>query len=220
MSETRPSGLSAVFRWVTLLLVVLLLLLIVASGLAAWLDWEQYRGLKACEASGWRGLWYESKTPPDFAYLRWVGELLLAVAASALLMAWYALAAAQVRRAGGRGPGSWVVMSVVWWFIPLANLVMPAVLMARFVRGSRNKRAIGSVALTVLWWLLWVVAAMAMNAGVAIMFKDPGGNEYIVLTEWFLIGDAAAIVGNALAIVLICVVQARLLTISRSEEVG
>jgi hypothetical protein len=76
-------------------------------------------------------------------------------------------------RAGARfGPG-WSIGS---WFIPLANFVIPVLIMQDLWRGSdlgrarddRNWRATSGSALVATWWAVWIVSFLryaATNAG-------------------------------------------------------
>jgi hypothetical protein len=191
-----------------LLLTLVLALLIVSAGVAAWLDWAQYVRLLDFERIGWqrneRGeLWSWARTPRRFRELRWLTIGALSAAASILLLTWYALAARRLRDAAGRELSASPAMAVTWWFIPLANIVVPPILMARFLRGAADARGGGSTVLVVVWWLTNLVAAFAASASVAMLIKAGGADDWMTLTRWLLISDVTSVPANAMSIVLI-----------------
>lgn len=88
-----------------------------------------------------------------------------AYAGSALLtLVWLARAIRRVQQAGAVDLSAGPVMAVVWWFVPVANLVMPPKVMGELRRAAirpHDWQAIGGSPLIMLWWTGWIVANLA-----------------------------------------------------------
>ena len=58
--------------------------------------------------------------------------------------------------------------AVAWFFIPLANLVMPLMMMRELWRASVNPRdwqAEDAPMLIILWWVLWLASGLSGTVG-------------------------------------------------------
>jgi hypothetical protein len=89
--------------------------------------------------------------------------LLAHLAACALLAGWLWRAAANARVLGrSRWPAG---LAAGAWFLPLANWLLPPVIVAGVARASRASRA---VPLIWSWWLAWLAGLAALVAGTAL----------------------------------------------------
>jgi len=104
-------------------------------------------------------------------------ETLYGLAASALLFATAILVLIWLYRAnaGARALGAEDMMvspgwAVAWFFVPLANLVMPFIAMRELWKASANPRdwQLASAPLAIpLWWAFWLASGLA--GGVAVV---------------------------------------------------
>ena len=81
-----------------------------------------------------------------------------------LTLIWLAAGLKRVNAAGAEGLSVGPAGAVLWWFVPLANLVMPAKAVAELRKAAinpRNWEAVdGSLAVAV-WWAFWLAAGFA-----------------------------------------------------------
>ncbi len=68
-------------------------------------------------------------------------------------------------------------MSVAWYVVPFANLVMPVISMSRLWKGSANPydwmRERAPVLLLGVWWALWLAANIAGNVSYRVYAGPP-----------------------------------------------
>ncbi len=77
---------------------------------------------------------------------------------------WLASGLRQVRDAGAERLAVGPLGAVLWWFVPLANLVMPAKAVAELRKAAihpRNWEAVPGAWWIWLWWAFWLAAGFA-----------------------------------------------------------
>ena len=115
--------------------------------------------------------------------------------------------------------------AVAWWFIPIANLFMPAVAMHRVYRASMGQDK-GGGGLVTGWWLTYIGASIVLPAVVLGKAYSPiiqaisdavrtNQSTTVDLTSsihsaapWNIVGAAIRIVAAALAIVIVSRIDA------------
>lgn len=103
---------------------------------------------------------------------------LIGFIASVLLgLRWLYVANANARAMGATDMMGGPVMALVWYFIPLANLGMPYVIMRDVWRGSERPRDLqgaDSPGLVMLWWACWIIFYLGLSfAGNVVAREDP-----------------------------------------------
>lgn len=81
-----------------------------------------------------------------------------------LTLFWLSSGLAKVRDAGADGLSVGPLGAVLWWFVPLANLVMPAKAVAELRKAALNPRdwqAVDGSGPIWAWWAFWLAAGLA-----------------------------------------------------------
>jgi hypothetical protein len=86
------------------------------------------------------------------------------IATAVAYLAWLHLSIENTPGLGGGVPSVTPRWSVIWWFIPFANLVKPYQVVADLYRRMAPRLDIG-VGLVLVWWLFWVVSNLVSNLG-------------------------------------------------------
>ena len=100
-----------------------------------------------------------------------LAQMLAFVASAIVILRWIYLASANARALGAEdlmGRPGW---AVAWFFIPLANLVMPFMTVRDIWKASANPKdwQIGSTPIAIpLWWTCWIISGIA--GGIAFQF--------------------------------------------------
>lgn len=109
---------------------------------------------------------WQAGVPPD---LRQEEALVAAQGLAQLICAlltliWLPLGIRQVQYAGAADLSVGPVGSVLWWFVPVANLVMPAKAVAELRKAALDPgdwQAVGGSPLIASWWTCWILAGLA-----------------------------------------------------------
>lgn len=208
MESTPYTKSIGTFTW----LVLVLGLLIAADAAAFVIDVADYRVLHflVWNPGPHQALWkdwvfFHELQPP---YRDW-GMVAVSAALSVLLLVWIYRVVKNLRSFDLSGLRYSPVWSVLWWFIPLANTVMPVLVLREVYKASRPGRAgeawkRSSAFMVVLWWLV-VMAACTAYARLLVIELETGrtlGDAYD-LRPYMIVSDAAAIVANALLLYLV-----------------
>ena len=104
------------------------------------------------------------------------------------------------------GPSPWSpAMSIVWWFVPLANLVQPYRIHADI---HRRYVATQGTGLVLVWWLVWMASNLVTNAaGRYWLIAETFDQLQIGLYIW-LVGDILGAVSAVPALILVRRIQA------------
>ena len=89
--------------------------------------------------------------------------LLCQLCAALAVLAWVHRAVANTPALGGGIPRWTPAKSAAWWVIPLANLVLPWMIMRDLWRRTAPEGAGASTWLVVAWWLLYIGGNMATS---------------------------------------------------------
>jgi hypothetical protein len=108
---------------------------------------------------------------------------------------WLSSGLGQVRDAGAEGLSVGPLGGVLWWFVPLANLVMPAKAVAELRKAAihpRNWEAVAGAWWIWLWWAFWLAAGVAN----AVFWRASSSDD----SELLGIAGSASFVGNVLSV--------------------
>lgn len=105
--------------------------------------------------------------------------------------------------------------AVGWWFIPVANLAMPLVVMAELWRGSDpaavpggwRRRPVG--ALLVLWWVAWLARLFSFAAASTGIANVPTFGQAVSHARLFAVANAFNAVAAVLAILVVREIERR-----------
>lgn len=105
--------------------------------------------------------------PPDLTQVASELQMWSQLGCAVLTLVWLPGGLRQVRRAGAEGLSVGPVGAVLWWFVPLANLVMPVKAVSELRKAAidpRDWQAVGGSPTIWLWWLFWVLSGIANAA--------------------------------------------------------
>jgi hypothetical protein len=131
-------------------------------------------------------------------------ELVIAVA----YLAWSYQVTAGIPWLTGRMPSIGKVASVGWWFVPLANAVMPAVILNGLSKALAIPGRPRPAWLIPVWWVAYLLAQL-LGVGWQITLVDLDervdsvAEDYARATNLFLAGEALSIVAAVTCIALI-----------------
>jgi hypothetical protein len=146
----------------------------------------------------------------DFARTFAIVQLLTALGSLILFLVWFYRANANVRAMGADGLMGSPGLSVAWFFIPIAFLFMPFVVMRDTWKASESPRdwqGQPTDPLLGFWWAAMLVTHLAASISFRLWVSD----DYDVLDAVYvleLISDATAIVANLLCIAVMGKIQA------------
>lgn len=92
-----------------------------------------------------------------------IGQLIVYLAGAVVALRWLYLANANARALGATDLMGSPGLAVGWFFIPLANLVMPYATVRDMWRASANPKdwqAASAPATIILWWICWLAAGI------------------------------------------------------------
>lgn len=131
---------------------------------------------------------------------------LLAFAATAIAyLAWLSRTVDNVPVLTGQRPSVTPRWSIGWWFVPLANLVKPYLIVRDLVVRLRGAQR-GSTGGVLAWWLFW----LATNFTAILSLAFAGGETLDELRAWFTVNviiDIVDVVAVILAVVVVRRVQ-------------
>jgi len=145
----------------------------------------------------------------DFATIFSIVQLLTGVGSLILFLFWFYRANANVRAMGADGLMGSPGLSVAWFFIPIAFLFMPFVVMRDTWKASaapRDWQVQPTNPLLGFWWAAFLVSHIAATVALRISLSE----DYDMLDALgvlFLISDATAIVANLLGIAVMQKIQ-------------
>ena len=146
----------------------------------------------------------------DFARLFGWAQLLTWLGSLILFLVWFYRANANVRAMGADGLMGSPGLSVAWFFIPIAFLFMPFVVMRDTWKASgspRDWQGQPTDPLLGFWWAAMLVTHLAASISLRLWVSD----DYDVLDAVYvleLISNATAIVANLLCIAVMGKIQA------------
>lgn len=156
-------------------------------------------------------VWTSGLSPaPDNALAIWQSFAYAGCALATLV--WLARAIRRVEQAGAVDLSAGPVMAVVWWFVPLAQLVMPPKVMGELRRASirpADWQAVDGSALVAFWWAGWIVSNLA---GIIVWRAEasPELDMAEVLPTLHLVSSAVGALAALLFLVLVLSIDRRL----------
>lgn len=118
-------------------------------------------------------------------------ELPLWIANVVTVLRWTYVANANARALGATDLTVTPLMSILWYFIPLANLWMPLQAMREIWKGSvkpHDWETVGTPAPLIFWWLFWLAAGISATIALPMMLEaasrqpfDPEGATTLLL---------------------------------------
>jgi hypothetical protein len=183
-----------------------------AIGLAQTARWALYADSLVCAAAVALAIMQGPLTFlfGDFARTFAIVQLLTALGSLILFLVWFHRANANVRAMGADGLMGSPGLSVAWFFIPIAFLFMPFVVMRDTWKASESPRdwqGQPTDPLLGFWWAAMLVTHLAGS----ISFRLWLSGDYDVLDAVYvleLISNATAIVANLLCIAVMGKIQA------------
>jgi len=130
----------------------------------------------------------EPLLPVEFTV--WLVQVAAFVAAMAAMLIWLYRASANVRVLGASNMVVSPGLAVVWWFVPIANLVMPFQTVRELWKASANpadweiERA---PATTIWWWTFWLLAGIA--GAIALRLSLEPDKEAAAPADAFLVAS-------------------------------
>lgn len=146
--------------------------------------------------------WSSGLPPPEgdglFALIT-IGQFLLYLAGGIVFLVWVHRATANAEAFGAEGMSAGPGMAVAWYFIPVANLFMPLVVMRETWKASANppnweiERAPATL---ILWWVLWIAGNIAGIAAARLGADDETGS--LSAAHWLSIASDLLTIPGAL----------------------
>ena len=133
--------------------------------------------------------------PPDLTQGASTVQLWSQLGCAVLALVWLSKGLAGVRRAGAEGLAVGPVGAVLWWFVPFANLVMPAKAVSELRKASIKPgdwQAVGGSALIWMWWAFWVISGIAN----ALFFRASLSDD----ADLQMLAGPASFAGDALSV--------------------
>lgn len=133
-------------------------------------------------------------------------QLLVFVVAGVVVLTWIARANANSHALGARNLNTGPFMAVAGYFIPIANLFMPAQSMSQMWKASLNPHdweTVKATPLILFWWAAWLIGNAMATFAFRLSLEDyvPDGPAVI---HWLTVGsDALTVVASLLLAVLI-----------------
>jgi heme/copper-type cytochrome/quinol oxidase subunit 2 len=183
MSQRTARPIEGLTRIVQILLVVQA----VVAAAAAAVTWST--GLPAPEEDGL------------FALIM-IAQFLLYLAGGIVYLVWVHRASANAEAFGAEGMSAGPGMAVAWYFIPVANLFMPLVVMRETWKASANPpnwEVERAPATLILWWILWIVGNIAGIAAARLGADDETGS--LEAAYWLSIASDILTIPGALLLV-------------------
>ncbi len=182
--------------WVKALLAVQLVLALLAA-LAAWSH----------------GPGYSKETGSDFYALIALLQAITYVVGGILALRWIYLACANSHAFCAQGLGVKPVMAVVWYFVPIASLVMPFKTMSETWKVARSHggdwEAERTPLLLIGWWAAWLIGNIVGLVALRLSFQglegEAAGETITPISDLI----------SALAIALFLVIVARITAMQR-----
>ena len=153
----------------------------------------------------------------QFERLAVFGTMGAVLTAFILLMIWVHRAYRNLHALGARYLGDSPAMAVGSFFIPLVNLVMPALIVGAIWRGSELHPAVaatksegrrpGVPALVVIWWVLWVASGVCRMVTNGMQSRATSPAELLKTTHYVLGAHALLVVTFVLTIVVVRSIQ-------------
>ena len=157
---------------------------------------------------------------PDFESFAATLQTLSQVFCAVLTLFWLASGLAQVRDAGAEGLSVGPIGAVVWWFVPLANFVMPAKAVAELRKAAINPRdwqAIGTPGWIWLWWAFWLGAGFANTMFLQVSSSSDADLRTIAGPASF-VGDLLTAPAALLFAVVVWSIDPRLRLLKQSHQ--
>ena len=157
---------------------------------------------------------------PDFESFAATIQTLSQLGCVILTLIWLPTGLKQVSAAGAEGLSVGPVGAVLWWFVPLANLVMPAKAVGELRKASiqpRNWEAVGGSFWIGAWWAFWLAAGIANTLFLRASLSDDGDLLAIAGTASF-VGDILTVPAALLFAVVVWSIDRRLVGLKRAPS--
>lgn len=147
------------------------------------------------------------------------------IATAVFFLMWVYRANNNLRVLGTLGMQFTPTWSIVWWFIPLANWVVPFFILRELhaasggnAPGQNTWRHNPSSPLLILWWLTWIGAALLSIVGSILpLFQN---RDLILISGWFnLASNLASACGAVCAAMLVNRITERVEHLALSQPV-
>jgi hypothetical protein len=137
-----------------------------------------------------------------------IAQSVLQLASAVLVMVWLSRGLARVRRAGAidLSVGPWG--AVLWWFVPIANLVMPAKAFAELRKAALRPadwQAVDGSPIIAVWWTFWLISGVATAAFFRAMISDDPDLQAIAGPAAFAADVFATPAALLLAVVVVAI---------------
>ena len=138
----------------------------------------------------------------DVTQILAVAYLLAFLASAVAFLAWLSRSVDNVPPLTGQVPRSTPRWSIGWWFVPIANFVMPYLVVRDLLVRLRGTDG-GPIWVLLAWWVAWLGTTLASLVVASIR----GPNTLAELNTWFSVNLAADLAGATAAVLAIVVVR-------------
>lgn len=138
----------------------------------------------------------------DVTQILAVAYLLAFLASAVAFLAWLSRSVDNVPPLTGQVPRTTPRWSIGWWFVPIANFVMPYLVVRDLLVRLRGNDG-GPIWVILAWWVGW----MGITLASVVVASLRGPNTLAELNTWFTINLATDLAGATAAVLAIVVVR-------------
>jgi hypothetical protein len=133
-------------------------------------------------------------------------QLAVTVLTAVAYLAWLSRTVDNLQALTGRRPIATPRWSIIWWFIPIANLFKPFQIVNDLYRRTLPPGRRGS-SIVAAWWVFWVLNSLAIQAGQYVWSSAVYLDTLELSLFLYLVGDVADFLAAVLAIVIVLRIQ-------------
>lgn len=146
-----------------------------------------------------------------------IAQLVTYLITGIAFLLWYSRAYRNAIAMGIRKPRYGTRWAVAYWFIPLANLVLPKKVMNDIYRGSDPEMTYGDPGfaqrpvhpLLHWWWALWILAVILSRVAASAIGDATTPEDFAFASKAYVVSDLTDMVAAILAILVVRKITAR-----------
>lgn len=156
---------------------------------------------------------------PEFESAAATVQFLAQLGCAVATLFWLPKSLTRVRDAGAQGMSVGPVGGALWWFVPLANLAMPAKAVGELRKAAikpRDWEAVSGSWKVRLWWAFWLTAGIANAVFLRASVSEDGDLLAIAGTASF-VGDLLTVPAASLFAAVVWSIDADLQALPRTQ---